>query len=385
MTDHLVHDAIGGPLTGLQAAAAIAVGTNGLMVIGVMPVLLGALADAHRLTAAGIGQTAMIELLGMGVATGLAGAFLRPARLRFIGLATAIILTLLDLGTGFVSGAAVMAVRGAAGVAEGLLLWITVGMIIRTITPERWSGVYFTAQCLTQLMLSVTFATWVLPRFGATGGFIVLAGVTLVAGAAAIFTPGSYARLPNPAGESGAPPPRGWVALFATVVLVTARAAVALYLQPLAHQAGLSSGVARTANWVGLAAQTLGGTVAMIIAGRVRYFAVFVATSTAFLIVWYIYFNLPSGEVFVAATAASGFFAVLLGPFLTPFTIEADPSRRAAMQTGAAQILGGSAGPFLASLLVTSTEVRGVLGLSAGLLIAALVIVAGLRFTKPRT
>ena len=178
MSDHLVHDAVGGPLTGLQAAAAIAVGTNGLMVIGVMPVLLGALADAHRLTAAGIGQTAMIELLGMGVATGLAGAFLRPARLRFIGLASAILLTLLDLGTGFVSGAAVMAVRGAAGVAEGLLLWITVGMIIRTITPERWSGVYFTAQCLTQLMLSVTFATWVLPRFGAGESLVPYSGAT---------------------------------------------------------------------------------------------------------------------------------------------------------------------------------------------------------------
>src|SRR5450432_3666919 len=80
--NHLVHDAVGPPLSGVHAAATIAVGINSLMVIGVMPILLGALADEHRLSAAGIGQAATLELLAMGVSTALAGMFLEPARLK---------------------------------------------------------------------------------------------------------------------------------------------------------------------------------------------------------------------------------------------------------------------------------------------------------------
>ena len=50
----------------------------------------------------------------------------------------------------------------------------------------------------------------------------------------------------------GAPPPRGWFALLATVVIVAANGAVSVYLEPLAHQAGLSANVARLALFVSL-------------------------------------------------------------------------------------------------------------------------------------
>ena len=47
--DHLVHEAVGPALTGLQAGAMIAVGINSLLFAGILPELLGALADEHRL------------------------------------------------------------------------------------------------------------------------------------------------------------------------------------------------------------------------------------------------------------------------------------------------------------------------------------------------
>jgi hypothetical protein len=64
-----------------------------------------------------------------------------------------------------------------------------------------------------------------------------------------------------------------------------------------------------------------------------------------------------------------------------PFLIEADPSRRSAMQSGAAQLLGGALGPLLASLAVGGGDVRGVLWLGAGLLLAGLAGVAAMRLT----
>jgi hypothetical protein len=74
---------------------------------------------------------------------------------------------------------------------------------------------------------------------------------------------------------------------------------------------------------------------------------------------------------------------LFLAPFLVPMTIDADPTRRAAMQSGAAQLLGGAVGPLLASLVVGERDVHGVLALGAGLLVAGLSVVAWLRFNKP--
>jgi hypothetical protein len=266
-------------------------------------------------------------------------------------------------------------------VAEGVLLWITVSMIARTVTPERWAGAFFTAQTLAQLVLAVALAWVIAPRFGANGGFLALAGCSVLGVAPALLCPDRFAPLPLRSGESEVPPPRGWMALASTLVFVSAGGAVGVYLQPLAHEAGLGADVARTALWVSLAAQVAGGALATALAGRVRYFTVFLMTSAAYLAVWFLFGRAMPAWAFVGANAVAGLFGLFLGPFLVPFTIDADPSRRAAMQSGAAQLLGGAFGPLLASQVVGDQEVRGVLWLGAGLLLAGLAGVAGLRFT----
>jgi hypothetical protein len=382
-TEHVVHDAVGGPLSGLEAAATIAVGCNSLLVLGVMPVLLGDLADHGRLTAAGVGQTATLELLAMGLATAAVGLIKRPGRLKLTAFAASAALAVLDLASILASGPALMAVRGLAGAVEGVLLWITVAMIARTVTPERWAGVFFTAQVAAQLAIAVAFAAAVMPRFGSDGGFITLAAVGVAGTLPAFFVPSGFAPLPLAAGEGGTPPLRGWIALAATLVYVSASGAVSVYLQPIAHQAGLSADVARTANWTSLAAQVVGAGTATALAGRVRYFAVFIITSTAYLAVWWVFARPIPAWIFVGANAASGLVGLFLAPFLVPMTIDADPTRRAAMQSGAAQLLGGAVGPLLASLVVGERDVHGVLALGAGLLVAGLSVVAWLRFNKP--
>ena len=85
--------------------------------------------------------------------------------------------------------------------------------------------------------------------------------------------------------------------------------------------------------------------------------------------------------LFIAANAAAGIFGLFLAPFLVPMTIEADPSRRAAVQSGAAQLIGGAMGPLLASRVVGAGSVHGALWLGAGLTLAGLAVVAWLHFT----
>ena len=91
----------------------------------------------------------------------------------------------------------------------------------------------------------------------------------------------------------------------------------------------------------------------------------------------------PPRQVLLA-TGLFGFFWLFFMPFLAPMTIEADPTRRAAMLLGGAQLLGGSLGPLLASAMVSDTDARGALAFGAGSLTLALVLAIGLHLRHAR-
>ena len=396
----VVHEVVGADLKPVPAAAVIAMGMISLLIIGVAPDVLGALVDEHRLSPSGLGMTAMLELISLAVSTGLAGAFLKPENLKLIGAGAALLLAAINVATCNASGLSVFGIRAAAGVPEGLLLWITVGMIARSRTPERWAAVFFTARVVSELTTALAFAFVIMPRAGADGAFATMGLIALLGLPAALFLPNAFGALPRSGGpaddgvggagpsviRSGAPPLRGLIALVATVVYVSANGAVSVYLQPLAHRAGLSADVARTAVWASLAAQILGGALATAMAGRVRYLPVFAAVTAGFLAVWAIFGLHPSALVFISADAVAGAVALLVGPFLVPMIIEADPSRRAAMQSAGAQALGGGAGPLMAALIVGDRDVHGVLWMGAALLLAGFALIAWLHYTnRPAT
>jgi hypothetical protein len=184
----------------------------------------------------------------------------------------------------------------------------------------------------------------------------------------AFFLPRSLGSVAAAGAEtSGAPPFRGWVALAGTLCMAASLTDVALYVIPLAQQAGLSVAVGRTSISVALGCQMAGGALATVLAGRIRYISVFWICAAVFLATWGVYALHAPAWLFIAMTGLSGLAAFVAGPFLVPMTIEADPSRRAAMQSGAVQLLAGAFGPLLAALAVTDHNVRGVLVLAVGL------------------
>jgi hypothetical protein len=346
-------------------------------------VLLGALVDARRLSDADLGVAAMLELFAMGLAAGLAGALAAPRRLKLLGVSAAVLLAAANLCCLRAAGGAILALRALAGVPEGLLIWLAVGMIARARTPEREAAVFFTGQCVAQLTLAVLFWVVILPRFGADGGLAAMAATSLLAAPAALLLPRAYGPLVQAEGLAGAPPRRGWAALLATFVFVSANGAVSVYLEPLAHEAGLSAEVARLALVASLLAQVAGGVLATLLAGRVGYLRVFAVCTLVYLLVWAVYGFTRSALVFILATMAAGLITLLVGPFLTPLAIEADPTRRTAMQSAGAQIFGGAAGPLIASRFVSDTHVRLVLVLASGALALGFAMILGLGLTAP--
>jgi hypothetical protein len=377
--DDMVAEVAGPPFTATEAAAAIALGLLALLIAGLMGLLLAALSEEGRLSASGIGLTAMLEALSTGVVTGAAGIVLKPVRLRAVALVAAAVLVALDLATVRASGQGVLAVRALAGLPEGVLLWISIGFISRTATPERWAAVLFTGMGLTQLAVATGLSALVLPRFGANGGYVTVAVAAALAIPVALFLPRSLGASATPGAEtSGAPPLRGWVALGGTLCMAASLTAVGVYVIPLAQQAGLSVAVGRTSISVGLACQMAGGALATVIAGRVRYITVFWLCAAVFAATWGAYAVHSPAWLFIGMTGLSGLAAFVAGPFLLPMTVEADPSRRATMQSGAVQLLAGAFGPLLASMSVSDRNVHGVLILAFALQAAGLAIATGL-------
>lgn len=360
--DDVVDEVAGPPFTPTEAAAAITLGLLALLISGLMGLLLAGLAEEGRLSASGIGLTAMLEALTTGVVTGAAGILFKPVRLRTVAIVTALILAVLDLATLRTSGGSVMMVRALAGVPEGVLLWISIGFISRTATPERWAAVLFTGMGLTQLAVATGLSAFVLPSYGANGGYVAVAIGALLAVPVAFFLPRSLGAVAAAQGEtSGAPPFRGWVALAGTLCMAAALTAVSVYVIPLAKQAGLSVAVGRTAISVALGCQMAGGLLATLLAGRVRYVTVFWVCAAVFVATWGVYAVHAPAWLFIGMSGLAGLAAFVAGPFLVPMTVEADPSRRAAMQSGAVQLLAGAFGPLLAAMMVNDRNVRGVL------------------------
>lgn len=375
---------IGPRPTRSQFSAVMFLGVTAIMIAGLQPLLLGTLATEGRLTSNQLGQAATAELLAMGLAAFVSGAALKPAQLKLIGIIASLVLAAIDFATPFVAGDVITLVRGLAGLPSGVLMWITVALIARTPTPERWSGVYLTVQTLAQFVMATVLSATVVPRFGSDGGWFALGGLCVVTAIVALAVPGQYAPLPKTGSNSSLPGIRGWIALISAFLYSAFTIGVWVYAEPLSRQAGHDPGITGAAVSISLACQVAGGTAATLLAGRINWLwtTLIAAVINVGLLIGF--YNLPDPQTFLILSGAFGFLWIFILPFLVPMVIEADPTRRAAVLIGGAQVLGGSFGPFFASLLVTEADSRGAILFGGACLVIAVVLAFGLHQFKAR-
>ncbi len=375
---------IGPRPTGLQFTAVMFVGVTGIMIAGLQPLLLGALEHENRLSPAQLGQAATAELLAMGLAAFIAGAALKPKYLKLIAIVSSLILAGIDLATPSMQGDMITLLRGAAGVPSGILIWVTIALIARSPTPERWSGVYLTVQTLAQFVVATALSVTLMQTYGADGGWYGLSAFCVLTAVVALFMPGEFAPLPKTEGNSSLPGARGWIALLSAFLYSAFTIGVWVYAEPLSKQAGHDPGVTGMAVSVSLACQVAGGAAATVLAGRINWLwtTLIAAVLSAGVIVGLA--SLPDPMMFLVLSGAFGFLWLFVLPFLVPMVIEADPTRRAAVLIGGAQVLGASFGPFFASMLVTDTDARGAIWFGGACLVVAVVLAFGLHQIRPR-
>lgn len=353
------------------------IGVVSLLIAGLQPVVLGGLAEAGRLSAAGIGLAATAELLALGFACGVAAAVLKPTGLRAKLALACLGHALCNVASLWVADGALLGLRGVTGLFAGVMLWSTVGMIARSARPERQAGIFVTVQTLAQLLLAAVLPRTVMASGGVDGALLTLAAISVTAAAAAFAGPPGFAPLPRPEQGGGRLSGLAWAGLAAVFLYLAFIVAIWVYLEPLAATVGLSPGQAHDAVAAALAMQVLGGLAATLAGARLKASHVLIGAGAINLGLVTALSAHPSGMLFIGLVAVFGFLWLFVLPFHTVLLIAIDPSRRAAMQLGAAQLLGSSAGPLAASLLVGDTDVGGAMKLAAACLVAALALIVG--------
>ena len=362
-------------MTTRHLAAALAIGTLAVLMIGVQPILLGELVERQVVSLEGVGLVAMGEIVGLGLGILLGDALLPWSRLRLIALASALLVIALDLATASARGDGLMfAVRSAAGLAEGVLVWGSTGVIVRSADPARLGGVFFVTQTVAQAAVGALLANAVLPRGGWQAGFAALAALTVLALPLAYVQPARLQPLAPPA-VSGFRWSAGTVLPLVMVFLqLSAIGAFWAYLEPLGKAAGLDARGAQTLISGVLVMQVMGGLAATIGVRRLPLLPV-LAIGSLLLAAFALASQAGSAWTFGLACAAFGFVWLFTFPFQIGLSFRADPSGRLAMLVPAAQLLGSAFGPLVASLTVSGEDASAVPMLSAGFAFAGMLAV----------
>jgi hypothetical protein len=252
-----------------DVVAALTIGSIGLLMLGAQPVVLGELVERKVISLEGVGIVAMGEIIAIGVGVALGDALLATTRMRFVAIVAALITALFDFGSlAMSSDAAFVVERALAGLGEGVMMWATTCVIVRSSAPERLAGAFLVAQTLAQAAVAAVLATVIVPRFGWQGAFAALGVLSAAAALVAPLLPASL----DPLKAEGAPRLGVSPAVVLTLAVIFCEMATLgalwAFLEPLGTRAGLDSQTAQTIVSGVLVMQVIGGLTATALAER---------------------------------------------------------------------------------------------------------------------
>ncbi len=347
------------PFTPRHLASALLLGSIALLILGLQPILLGQLVTKHVITMEGVGIVAMGEIVTLGLGVVLGDALLPLPRHRLITVIAALLAAALDAATCLAAGdGQITALRAAAGLAEGVLVWVTTSVIVRSPKPDRLAAVFMVVQTLSQSGMAALLAALVVPRAGWQGGFAVLAAVSLLP---CLLANGLPARLAPLHAESS----RGVAWSVATILplaiaflQMAAIGSLWAYLEPLGKAVGFDDQGSEAVISGVLAMQVAGGLVATFAVRRLGARLALTAGSAILATAAFAVSQLPPGSlvVFSMLMAVFGFTWLFVMPFQVGLAFRVDPSGRVAVLVPAMQLLGSAIGPLIASFTVTGDE-----------------------------
>ena len=367
-----------------QTAAALAIGSLALLVLGLQPILLGGLADAGRITMSGVGLVAMGEIVAVGIGVALSEAVLPVSQYKLVALLAAIGVAALDVLTVRVQGNGVLvALRGGAGVLEGALIWVATCTVVRTAKPDRIAAIFVVAQTVAQAAVAALLAGFVVPEMGWPGGFVALAVLLAIAALLSFALPSGFVPIAHTEGKKLKWSMSRRIVLVVVFLQMAALGALWAYLEPLGKEAGFGQNQVQSLVSILLLVQVSGGILATLLVRRLN--VVFALCMGALILA------VATGGIYVLPHGAHAGFAMLcavfaftwlfLNPFQFALAFRADGLGRVAVLMPAAQLLGLAFGPLAASFVVIGDKARPVALVSFFLaLLSAVLVWAGRKY-----
>ncbi len=345
-----------------EFAAALFVGSVGLLILGLQPVLLGALYSEGRMTFDELALAATLEMIAIAAGSAVMALAFAPRGLRPKAACLLLVLAALSHITAIAgSPAMIVGIRTLAGVAEGGLVAIATELIARSTRPERMGGIFLTIQTMVQCLLAMLLSLLVVPAYGSAGGFQTLTVVCIVALAAVPLLPQHYEEIPAAGkADAGIAGPTALLALAIIFTFYLFIGAIWAFLEPLGLASGVSSQTVGLITAAALAVQVGGAFAATLIERRLEYRTAITLSTAGGLVAAGLFAALPGVALFWLAALVTGFVWLFVVPYQIRLTIVADPSRRTALLVPAAQLLGAALGPAGASLLISGDDVRAV-------------------------
>ncbi len=356
--------------------AVISLGCAALLMLGIQPVVLGALQGAHRLSVPEMGRAATIETLALGAVSAAMAARLRHRHLRLWSLAGCLLLIAANAAGLVTAGLPFTLTRGLAGAAGGLIVWVAVGLITRRRDASRVNAVFLGAQALSQGAAAALIPLTIGPTLGANGGLWLLGGLAALTLPLILLIPNELPELPPEAHAQSSLHASSLSGLAASFFAMAGIVGLWVYVEPIAAARHISSSVVSIAIALSLAAQVVGAVI--VVAGHrwLKPVSGLIGVAAAFIAVTAVFAWSTSQAAFFAATLVFGLlwtFALALG---MPLLLAADPTRRATLYGPAITLLGASAGPLVAGAFSSDTDLTPALVIATCLFVLSAVAVA---------
>lgn len=350
------------PVSGRALALSILIGSCALLVLGVHPVLLGALVQEGRLADAQVGNLVTIEMLAI-VPGSLAGiGLLRRVGARFVAVGAGLAMGGINIFLIGQSGMTMLAMtRAVAGFSEGILVAIALVAISRVARVERASAIFLAVQTLMQAVVAAALPSVTVAGSRVDAALVALAIAGVIAATAALALPAAL-RPTEPDSERGALTPASLTALTSAGLFLGAIVSVWGYFGLWLIHYGYPPTFEGTAVSLCLVAQVVGALAAARFGERLPNRPTILACAiAAAALVGAFYLARGSATAIIMVSIAFGFVWLFTLPFFAGWLIEIDPGRRAVLYLTAFQLGGAALLPSLAGVAVGAYSINAAL------------------------
>jgi hypothetical protein len=368
----------------LPLAASLTLGAAGLLVLGAQPLLYGSYVHEGRITEAGLGLLAAIEItaIALGSAGGIALLGRLPTRLvALTGIGLTIAANLLP------AAVPLLLARAVSGAGGGLLVAIAAAAIARRSGLNAAAAAFLFLQAASQYAI----LQWFSAQGGAASASAIQQALAVIAGLASLMLPLLPANLApahhaqSETKTTGLPPLSGWIALGASALLVGGIVGIWAYMGLWLELRGIPAARITpmlTASMVG----QMGGSLVAIAVGERGHSGGRVIAGAAVLlgIVGWLLLRGADGALGWGLIVGYGVVWMIATPALTGYLLEADPTRRSLPFSASAQLLGAAIVPTVAGIAFAESGLDTVLVACANALVASLVLILTALAARPK-